>query len=313
MPNTAAQVEEFIARYSPVVAEEFRAARAWVSARFPRGYELVFDNYTALGCGFSTKPRGSGVVVSVVAYPRWVTLFFFQGASLPDPQKVLQGPGRKIRSLRLQPFALLRSREVDALLKHAIRPFSKDLAAGPPLTTVIRAVSAKRRPRRPAVAKARKGTSSGEPGLQGKPRRIAMDLRGMTGEVEILRVSGAVKRDAAVDAWFSRGPVELRAVARKWFQQLRSCGDDVLELIHDGCPVVCVEDAPFAYVNTYKNHVNIGFFLGAFLEDPAGLLAGAGKRMRHVKTGADHELNEAAMGELIHAACGDIRARLERQ
>ena len=64
---------------------------------------------------------------------------------------------------------------------------------------------------------------------------------------------------------------------------MRACGDDVRELIHDGCPVACVEDAPFAYVNSFKSHVNVGFFNGASLDDPARLSEGSGKRMRHVK------------------------------
>jgi hypothetical protein len=106
------------------------------------------------------------------------------------------------------------------------------------------------------------------------------------------------------------GPVELRSVAQKWFAQLRQCGDDVRELMHDGCPVACVEDAPFGYVNTFRSHVSVGFFYGAMLEDPAGLLEGSGKRMRHVKLGPGREVKAAALGDLIDAAYVDIRARL---
>lgn len=146
-----ALLQAFVARYSPTVAREFRAARALVSTYFPRGYELVYDNYNALGCGFSTRPKGSGVVVSIVAYPRWVTLFFFQGTTLPDPEKILQGTGRRIRSLRLQPFTLLRTKAVRALLKHAVAPHGEALVAEPKLSTLIKAVSVKQRPRRPAA------------------------------------------------------------------------------------------------------------------------------------------------------------------
>jgi len=80
--------------------------------------------------------------------------------------------------------------------------------------------------------------------------------------------------------------------------------------MHDGCPVACVEDAPFAYVNSFKSHVNVGFFYGAVLEDPAGLLEGSGKRMRHVKLKGGPELDTAALRRLIDAAYLDIRARL---
>jgi hypothetical protein len=142
-----------------------------------------------------------------------------------------------------------------------------------------------------------------------RSRRIALDLRGLIGGNDIFRLSGAVKRDPAVDVWLTEGP-ELRSIARKWFVQIRQCGDDVRELMHDGCPVACVEDAPFAYVNSFKSHVNVGFFHGAMFEDPAGLLEGSGKRMRHVKLKPGPELNTAALRDLIDAAYSDIRARL---
>lgn len=155
MASTKSQVDAFIAKYSPTVAREFRAARKLVRTYFPRGYELVYDNYNALGCGYSTRPTSSGVVISVVAYPRWVTLFFFHGTDLPDPEKLLQGSGRRIRSLRLQPFALLRTEAVRTLLSHATAPHGKLLAAEPGLRTIIKLVSAKQRPRRASAARGR--------------------------------------------------------------------------------------------------------------------------------------------------------------
>lgn len=124
-------------------------------------------------------------------------------------------------------------------------------------------------------------------------------------------MSGAVERDPSVDVWLSDDSVELRSLARKLFEQMRRCGDDVLELMHDGCPVACVADAPFGYVNTFKSHVNVGFFYGATLADPAGLLEGSGKRMRHVKLHAGRAPDIEAMGALIDAAYADIRARLD--
>ena len=143
-----------------------------------------------------------------------------------------------------------------------------------------------------------------------RPRRIGLDLRGLSGREDIWRFSAAAKRDPAVDTWFTDGPAELRSIAQKWFVQMRQCGDDVRELMHDGCPVACVEDAPFGYVNSFKSHVNVGFFYGALLEDPAGLLEGSGKRMRHVKLSLGRQLDAAALSDLIDAAYVDIRARL---
>jgi len=147
--------------------------------------------------------------------------------------------------------------------------------------------------------------------MRHKPHRIALDLPGLIGANEIFRVSGGVKRDPAVHSWLIEGGrVELQAIAKKWFVQMRQCGDDVRELMHDGCPVACVQDAPFGYVNTFKNHVNVGFFHGTALKDPAALLEGSGKRMRHVKLNPGRELNAAALSELISAAYADIKSRL---
>jgi hypothetical protein len=143
-----------------------------------------------------------------------------------------------------------------------------------------------------------------------RPRRVALDLHGLSGREELFRLSGAVKRDAAVERWLTGGPIELRSIAAQWFVTIRACGADVRELMHDGCPTACVEDAAFAYVNTFKNHVNVGFFCGALLEDPAALLEGSGKRMRHMKLTPDREPNAAALRDLIVAAYADIKARL---
>src|SRR5277367_1277982 len=100
---------------------------------------------------------------------------------------------------------------------------------------------------------------------------------------ELLRFNGAVERDPAIDAWMKEHDGELGVIARQWFEVMRRCGDEVRELLHDGCPVACLGDAAFGYLNVFTSHVNVGFFQGAALPDPAGLLEGAGKFMRHVK------------------------------
>jgi hypothetical protein len=128
----------------------------------------------------------------------------------------------------------------------------------------------------------------------------------------IFRLSGAGKRDPVIEEWLSKKDV-LTAIARTWFKKMRACGDDVLELMHDGCPVVCVEDVPFAYVNVFKSHTNVGFFQGAHLDDPAGLLEGAGKNMRHVKIKPGQEPDPAALGNLIRAAYLDTKLRLRTE
>ena len=143
-----------------------------------------------------------------------------------------------------------------------------------------------------------------------RPRRVALDLRGLIGSSGILRLSGGVRQDPAVETWLTGHPIELRSIAQKWFARMRQCGDDVRELMHDGCPVACVGDAPFAYVNSFKSHVNVGFFHGAVLKDPEHLLEGSGKRMRHVKLKQVLDSNTAALRGLIDEAYSDIKLRL---
>jgi hypothetical protein len=128
---------------------------------------------------------------------------------------------------------------------------------------------------------------------------------------EILRFNGTVEHDPAIDAWMEQHAGELGAIARRWFEAMRRCGDEVREILHDGCPVACLGDAPFAYVNAFTAHVNVGFFHGASLADPARLLQGSGKRMRHVKLRPGEAVDEASLRGLIEAAYADIKARVE--
>ena len=127
----------------------------------------------------------------------------------------------------------------------------------------------------------------------------------------LLRFNGAVPHDPAIDRWFRERPDELAAIARHWFNVMRACGDEVRELVHDGCPVACLGDVPFAYVNVFTAHVNVGFFQGASLPDPARLLQGEGKNMRHVKLKPREPVNAGAITDLIHAAFSGIKFRLE--
>ena len=128
---------------------------------------------------------------------------------------------------------------------------------------------------------------------------------------DLFRIHGAVSRDPAIDAWLATRPAPLAPLAQDWFTALRDCGDEVRESMHDGCPTACLGDVPFAYVGVYTSHVSIGFFQGAALPDPARLLLGTGKRMRHVKLQPGQPANTAALHHLIEAAWSDIKARVE--
>lgn len=128
---------------------------------------------------------------------------------------------------------------------------------------------------------------------------------------QLLRFNGALERDPAIDAWLKEHSGELGAIARQWFEAMRGCGDEVRELMHDGCPVACLGDAPFGYVNIFRSHVNVGFFHGAALLDPAHLLEGTGRFMRHVKLRPGASPSVAALNALINNAYADIKARIE--
>ena len=125
-----------------------------------------------------------------------------------------------------------------------------------------------------------------------------------------LRFDGSLERDPAIDRWINGQRGEFAALARRWFAAIRHCGSDVRELMHDGCPTACVQDAPFAYVNVFSAHVNVGFFHGAALPDPTALLEGTGKSMRHVKLKPGHVVDAHALEGLVTAAYDDIRVRL---
>lgn len=127
---------------------------------------------------------------------------------------------------------------------------------------------------------------------------------------ELLRFPSSVRKDPAIETWMNEHSDDLGAIAQYWFGVMRASGDDVRELLHDGHPTVCVGDAALAYVNAFRAHVNVGFFRGAELSDPNGLLEGTGKFMRHVKIKPGREVNSKALIELIRTAYADMTQRL---
>jgi hypothetical protein len=128
----------------------------------------------------------------------------------------------------------------------------------------------------------------------------------------IFHFPSALKHDPAIDDWLRAQRDDLRPLVETWFLHMRQSGSDVRELMHDGCPTACVGDAAFGYVNAFKDHVNVGFFFGALLKDPARMLEGTGKRGRHVKLRPGREVDSAALAQLVDAAYLDMRARLRR-
>ena len=126
----------------------------------------------------------------------------------------------------------------------------------------------------------------------------------------LFRLPAAVRHDPRVADWFKQHGDDLGRLAQHWFDVMRGRGGDVCEIVHDNCPTACVGDAAFAYVGVYRKHVSVGFFRGAFLPDPKGLLEGSGRNMRHVKLPTGAPIDAAALSALIESAYWDMKSRV---
>lgn len=140
------QLDAFLSRYTPDVRALGEAAIAKMRERLPGAVQIVYDNYNALVVGFGPSERASEAVMSIAFYPKWVRLFFLRGADLPDPRKLLEGSGKGVRSIKLESADDLDKPAVRALMKAALKaqPIDPDGEG----RLVIRAISAKQRPRR---------------------------------------------------------------------------------------------------------------------------------------------------------------------
>jgi hypothetical protein len=147
--SAVTDIAGFLAKYSPAIAGQLRAARKKLKALIPRGYEQVYDNYNALVFGFGPTEKSSDSVISIAGYPKWVTLFFLWGARLDDPHGLLEGSGAQVRGIRLTSPKDLDSPKVKALIRQALDPKMEAFADAPKMKTVIKSISKKQRPRRP--------------------------------------------------------------------------------------------------------------------------------------------------------------------
>ena len=152
MNEVERRIAAFVDKYTPMIATQLRDARQRLRARFPRGVEMVFDNYNALVFGIGPTDQSRDSFISIAGYPKWVTLFFLNGADLHDPDGLLEGDGKQVRGIRLKTAADLDSPAVAALIAQAIAAHRDALADAPPLATVIKMEVEKQRPRRPAAS-----------------------------------------------------------------------------------------------------------------------------------------------------------------
>ena len=145
------QLAAFIARFTPEIAEQVHAILETMRSRLPGAIELVYDNYNALAIGFGPNERASEVIFSIAVFPRWVSLFFFQALALPDPEKLLKGSGKICRHIVLKQPEDLNRLAIKALMDHALKKAVKPLDPKQSHRIVIKSISAKQRPRRPAT------------------------------------------------------------------------------------------------------------------------------------------------------------------
>ena len=150
-PTPQQQLDSFLDRYHEDIAGAARKALRHLRRRVPGATELVYDNYNALAVGFGPGERPSEVVFSIAVYPRWVTLFFLQGAGLPDPRQLLKGTGTRVRHIVLTTPEIIASTAVDAMIGLALRAAKVAIDPARKRALVIRSVSARQRPRRPAA------------------------------------------------------------------------------------------------------------------------------------------------------------------
>ncbi len=150
MNEAEAQLEMFLGRYLPAVAAIGRGAVRQLRTRLPGCDVLVYDNYQALAVGFSPDGKTGSAFLSVALYPRWVNLFFLQGAGLPDPEGLLQGAGSTVRHVRLAGVGDLDVPYIRSMIETAITQAPAPYAAERPGRLVIRSISANQKPRRPA-------------------------------------------------------------------------------------------------------------------------------------------------------------------
>jgi hypothetical protein len=148
--DAEAQLSAFIDRYLPAVAADARQALAFMTARLPTATRLVYDNYNALVVGFGAGPKVADIIFSIALYPRYVTLFFARGAELPDPHGLLEGGGKGVRHVKLRLISRIETREISELMDAALAIATPPLPPSGNGPLIIKSISAKQRPRRPA-------------------------------------------------------------------------------------------------------------------------------------------------------------------
>ena len=143
------QLDEFIDRFTPEVATLARRALGKMRKLTPGAFELVYDNYNALAIGFSPTERAGDGIFSIALFPPHASLFFLQGAKLPDPTRRLRGTGSVVRHIVLEDMAIFHAPDVRTLIDLALARAKVALDPKQRRRLIIKSISPKQRPRRP--------------------------------------------------------------------------------------------------------------------------------------------------------------------
>jgi hypothetical protein len=149
-PSAEQQLASFLRKFTVEVASLAESILATMRALYPTANLLVYDNYNALAIGFAPGERTSHGIFSIAVFPKWVSLFFLQARGLPDPDGILQGDGSVARHIRLPSAAKLDELPVRTLMQEATARAVIPFAAKGNSRLIIKSISAKQRPRRPA-------------------------------------------------------------------------------------------------------------------------------------------------------------------
>jgi hypothetical protein len=144
------QLASFLAKFTPEESSLAEEILAKMRKRYPTALELVYDNYNALAIGFGPSERASEAIFSIALFPKWISLFFLKGVGLPDPDNKLQGSGNVAKHIRLPSAATLDDPSVQALIREAVAKATPSFNAEGKHRLIIKSISAKQRPRRPA-------------------------------------------------------------------------------------------------------------------------------------------------------------------
>jgi hypothetical protein len=111
-----------------------------------------------------------------------------------------------------------------------------------------------------------------------------------------------MKAYASFDAYFDDQPPKNRAIIRALRRFVQRAEPRLAEAVKWGNGCWVNASGPVAYVYSAPDHVQFGFFRGASLKDPKGLLEGKGAYVRHTKLRAAADIDERAFNALLKQA-----------